>query len=82
MTTFPVAVSNKGSDPQTSFWESHAQTPELCGWGIKENCLPGRKPGTSTNVTSGILKASQNLTNLAPFTDALMSRQPEIIAFF
>ena len=37
---------------------------------------PGKNPGTSTRVTMGILKASQNRTNLAAFTDALMSRQP------
>ena len=38
--------------------------------------VPGRNPGTSTKVTRGMLKASQNLTNLAPFTDELMSKQP------
>lgn len=42
-----------------------------------QNCLPGRNPGTSTNVIIGILKASQNLTNRAPLTDELISRQPE-----
>lgn len=40
---------------------------------------PGKNPGTSTKVMMGMLKLSQNLTNLAPFTDALMSKQPEII---
>src|SRR5215212_1752578 len=34
------------------------------------------KPGTSTNVRSGILKASQKRTNRAPFTLALMSSVP------
>src|SRR5437879_10281798 len=43
-------------------------------------CVPGKKPGTSSNVTSGILNASQKRTNLAPFTEALMSRQPAKIA--
>ncbi len=38
--------------------------------------VPGRKPGTSTNVTSGMLKQSQNRTNRAAFTEALMSRHP------
>ena len=38
--------------------------------------VPGRNPGTSSKVTSGMLKASQNLTKRAPFTDASMSRQP------
>src|SRR3972149_80775 len=38
--------------------------------------VPGRKPGTSSNVTSGMLKQSQNRTNLAPLSDALMSRHP------
>ena len=38
--------------------------------------LPGRNPGTSTNVMIGILKQSKNLTNLAAFTDAFISRQP------
>ena len=39
--------------------------------------LPGKKPGTSTKVTIGILNASQKRTNRAPFTDELMSRQPD-----
>lgn len=39
--------------------------------------LPGKNPGTSTNVTMGILKASQNRTKRAPFTEALISRQPD-----
>lgn len=38
--------------------------------------IPGKNPGTSTNVMIGILNASQNLTNLAPFTEAFMSKQP------
>ena len=33
-------------------------------------------PGTSMNVTSGMLKASQNRTNRAAFTEALMSSTP------
>ena len=37
---------------------------------------PGRNPGTSTKVMRGMLNASQNLTNRAPFTEELMSRQP------
>lgn len=37
---------------------------------------PGRKPGTSTKVMSGMLNASQNLTKRAPFTDELMSKHP------
>ena len=37
---------------------------------------PGKNPGTSTKVTRGILKASQNLTNLAPLTDELISKHP------
>jgi hypothetical protein len=36
----------------------------------------GRNPGTSSNVISGMLNASQKRTNRAPFTDASMSRQP------
>ena len=28
--------------------------------------VPGKKPGTSSRMMRGILKASQNLTNLAP----------------
>ena len=39
--------------------------------------LPGRKPGTSSNVMIGMLNASQNRTNRAPFTDAFISKQPE-----
>ena len=38
--------------------------------------VPGRNPGTSTNVTSGMLKQSQKRTKRAAFTDASMSRQP------
>ena len=38
--------------------------------------VPGRKPGTSTKVITGMLKQSQNRTNRAAFTDALMSRHP------
>ena len=38
--------------------------------------VPGKKPGTSTKVTSGMLKQSQKRTNRAAFTDASMSRQP------
>ena len=38
--------------------------------------IPGKNPGTSTKVTRGMLKASQNRTNLAPFTDELISKHP------
>ena len=38
--------------------------------------LPGRNPGTSSKVMRGILKASQNLTNLAPLMDEVISRHP------
>ena len=31
--------------------------------------VPGTNPGTSTNVIKGILKQSQNLTNLAAFLE-------------
>ncbi len=37
---------------------------------------PGRKPGTSTKVTSGTLNASQVRTKRAAFTDASMSSAP------
>ena len=41
------------------------------------SCLvPGKKPGASTNVIIGILKQSQNLTNLAAFLDESISKQP------
>ncbi len=46
-----------------------------CSWST-----PGRNPGTSTSVTSGMLKASQNWTKRAPFSDALMSSTPAIAA--
>lgn len=39
--------------------------------------IPGRKPGTSTKVMMGILKASQKRTKRAPFTEELMSKQPD-----
>lgn len=44
---------------------------------LRKQKLPGKNPGTSTNVMIGILNASQNRTNRAPFTEALISRQPE-----
>ena len=37
---------------------------------------PGRKPGTSTNVTSGMLKASHVRTKRAAFSDDSMSSTP------
>src|SRR5213592_4992792 len=42
-----------------------------CSW-----ATPGRNPGTSSKVTRGMLKASQNRMNRAPFRDALMSSTP------
>ena len=44
-----------------------ARTPARCRAG---------SPGTSSKVTSGMLKASQKRTKRAPFTEASMSRQP------
>lgn len=46
---------------------------------LRRRCelLPGRKPGTSTKVMMGILKASQKRTKRAPFTEELMSKQPD-----
>jgi hypothetical protein len=38
--------------------------------------VPGRKPGTSTNVTSGMLNASQVRTKRAALFDASMSSTP------
>ena len=38
--------------------------------------VPGRKPGTSTKVTSGMLKASQMRTKRAAFTEESMSSVP------
>ena len=38
--------------------------------------VPGRNPGTSSKVTSGMLNASQKRTKRAPFTDASMSSVP------
>ncbi len=38
--------------------------------------VPGRKPGTSTKVSTGMLKASQVRTNRAAFSLASMSRVP------
>ena len=40
--------------------------------------VPGRNPGTSTKVMMGILNASQKRTNRAPFTEALISKQPVV----
>jgi hypothetical protein len=42
-----------------------------CSW-----ATPGRKPGTSSKVMMGMLKASQKRTNRAAFSLALMSRAP------
>ncbi len=42
-----------------------------CSWAD-----PGRKPGTSSNVTMGMLNASQKRTNRAALMDALMSSTP------
>ena len=36
--------------------------------------VPGRKPGTSTKVSTGMLKASQVRTKRAAFSEASMSR--------
>ena len=38
--------------------------------------VPGRKPGTSTKVTSGTLNASHVRTKRAAFSDASMSSVP------
>src|SRR3990167_7107160 len=38
--------------------------------------VPGMKPGTSTNVTTGMLKASQKRTKRAALIELLISRQP------
>ena len=38
--------------------------------------VPGMKPGTSTKVTIGMLKASQKRTKRAALIELLMSRQP------
>ena len=38
--------------------------------------MPGRKPGTSTKVTNGMLNASQNRTKRAALVDASISKQP------
>ena len=38
--------------------------------------VPGRNPGTSSKVTSGMLKASQQRTNRAPLTEESMSSTP------
>jgi hypothetical protein len=38
--------------------------------------VPGRKPGTSSNTSSGMLNASQNRTNRAAFSLDSMSSVP------
>ena len=38
--------------------------------------VPGMKPGTSTKVMIGMLKASQKRTKRAALVEELMSRQP------
>ena len=53
----------------SSFAPCRMMPPNSC-W------VPGRNPGTSSKVTSGMLNASQNRTNRAPFTEASMSSTP------
>ncbi len=38
--------------------------------------VPGRNPGTSTSVSTGMSNASQNRTNRAALRDESMSRHP------
>lgn len=54
-----------------SQWDSHLFLAPASA-----NDLPGRKPGTSTKVMSGMLNASQNRTKRAPFTEELISKHP------
>lgn len=56
-------------------WVPHRVKPPLLA-PSSVNDLPGRKPGTSTKVMSGMLNASQNRTKRAPFTDELISKHP------
>src|SRR5258707_1233089 len=44
--------------------------------------VPGRNPGTSTKVTSGMLNESQKRTNRAALSEALMSSDPDKAARF
>lgn len=61
-------------DLQIKWVPRWAKPPLLAPTSVNDS--PGRKPGTSTNVMSGILNASQNRTKRAPFTDELMSKHP------
>jgi len=48
-------------------------------WRMMPRCscdTPGRKPGTSMNVMTGMLNASQKRTKRAILSDASMSRHP------
>ena len=38
--------------------------------------VPGKKPGTSSKTSRGILKLSQKRTKRAPFVDELISKTP------
>ena len=50
------------------------KTPQII---IRLTCtVPGRKPGTSTKVTIGMLKESKKRTNLAALIEESMSKQP------
>ena len=64
--TFGTVASAKAN---SSFAPWRMMPPYSC-------TVPGRNPGTSSKVTSGMLKASQNRTKRAPFTDASMSSVP------
>ena len=56
-------------------WNTHTHThTRTC----VVQCVPGKKPGTSTRVTMGRLKASQKRTKRAPLTEASMSSTPEM----
>ena len=58
------------------FGEGEEQLRAVLDDAANSCCVPGRKPGTSSNVMSGILNASQKRTKRAPFTEALMSSTP------
>ncbi len=77
-----IELNNKGRPPRTdkrvvtNRKESKFNIGEQRWKKPPTSATPGRKPGTSTKVTRGILKALQNRTNLAAFTLDFEHRHP------
>src|SRR5208337_82109 len=58
------------------FGEGEEQLRSVRDDAAELRCVPGRNPGTSSKVISGMLKQSQKRTKRAPLMLALMSSTP------